>query len=978
MQSFTSLNPDSTEMKFIENFSKSKTANEFEVRFGTYTDEDEAFHARVTLSTFKTILARLLADVSEYENQGDIELLKIDTESGPTLIVKGREDISRYIKDSISSSINWESYKKTKTKPFDNKDYGYRLSSATESPIDDPFAVAQKYKLALKTFRYMKRYSFTTGSVRYDLSIVKAKYAPAANIAASNVFSASPTYEVEIEYIGTSRHTDDIAKALHREIYVVLGLTQNAQFPMSRSQVKMVIADYMTHLWRGRPTKLDEVMLRPFRYFLGAMPVSLTLENVVPLDIAGDAPNLRRPFPNEYTVTEKADGERRLLFVASSGYVFFITRNFEISFTGLTSVHVNTLIDGEWLPHMHRYLAFDMLFFSGKDLRHSPLLKAGKEKTSPPGRMNRLESLLSSKTPFTAIADAVTHITLKRHLRDPDILSRAAKLWNNRKEDFKYDIDGVFFTPRAGRYPAVERGQSTWYDCLKWKPRSLLSIDFKIFIKGDIRFRLEKSSSGEDIMRPYRVVHLYVQKPERRQDNTPPAVIPFEPTMQVSRIIEPHVARMFIDEENHLFAKDPLDGKKTVFRNGDIVELVYDTSAPGGYEWTAIRVRTDKTVPNSFKTADQVWSGIHEAKGLLSDDRFFDLVGDKINDKLLRDEYQSKSQSYYASRDTLAERRASDIYGLRGYHNHVKRQLYMAASKALTIERDDKEITALLDLGCGRGGDYAKYREAGIQRVYGVDTDKAGLVRLVQDFHEKQRRAGKNPRVVVTFQADMKRLLSDGSAALTQQDKKGLEDFYHRFGTMFFPLVSCQFAMHYSFEDEISMRGFMMNIYQNLKIGGYFIATTFDGQAVFDLLKKQNEVSFSTNDTVFATIAKRYSSTSLSAYGQKIDIRFKTISSEAREEYLVDFEAFKETMHNDYDIDVVSAAEAQAIGLPEGTGTFDMLYDKTLDQYKLSADEMRWSFMCRFMVMKKTGNGNAVVLQRWLKKLQGHAPSIFG
>lgn len=978
MQSLTTLNPDSTELSFIDKYSKNKIANEFEVRFGTFRDEDDTFRAGVTLPVFKAVLSRLIADISSYENQGDIEILKIDTESGPTLLVRGREDIAKYIVDPIDSTISWESYKKTKTKPFDNRDYGYRLSSATETQIDNSVPVVQKYKSVLKTFRYMKRYSFSTATIRYDLSIVKGKYVPADSVTKSNIFSALPTYEVEIEYIGRSRDTNTIVDAIHAEIYLVLGLIQGTKFPLSRSQIKMVMSDYMLSMWKGRSVQLDEVMLRPFRYFLGAMPVSLTLENIIPLDISGNAPNLRRPFPNEYTVTEKADGERRLLFIASSGYVFLITRNFTISFTGLTSIHVNTLIDGEWLPGMHRYLAFDMLFFNGRDLRQSPLLKANKDKTAPPGRMNRLESLLSSKMPFTAIADSETHITLKRHIRDPDIISRAARLWSNRKEDFRYDVDGIFFTPRAGRYPLVERGQTTWYDCLKWKPRSLLSIDFKVFIKGDIRFRLERSPSGEDLMRPYRVVHLYVQKPDKRHGDAPPAVIPFEPTMQITRSVEPHVARMFVDDNNNLFAMDPLEGKKKVFQNGDIAELIYDTSAADGYEWKAIRVRTDKTVPNSLKTADQVWSVIHEAKGLLSDERFFDLVGDRINDKLLRDEYQSKSQSYYASRDTLAERRASDIYGLRGYHNYVKKQLYIGASRALTVGNDDKEITALLDLGCGRGGDYAKYREAGIQRVYGIDTDRSGLTRLVQDFHEKQRRAGKNPRVVVTFQADMTRLLSDGSAALTQQDKKGLSDFYHRFGTMFFPLVSCQFAMHYSFRNEMSMRGFMMNIYQNLKIGGYFIATTFDGRAVFDLLQDQNEVSFKTNDAEFATIKKRYSSTSLNAYGQRIDISFKSISSEAREEYLVDFEAFKDTMHNDYDIDIISTSEAQAIGLPDGTGTFDMLYGKTSDQYQLSSDEMRWSFMCRFMIMKKTGNGNALVLQNWLKKLQNHEPRVLG
>lgn len=40
-----------------------------------------------------------------------------------------------------------------------------------------------------------------------------------------------------------------------------------------------------------------------------------------------------------------------------------------------------------------------------------------------------------------------------------------------------------------------------------------------------------------------------------------------------------------------------------------------------------------------------------------------------------------------------------------------------------------------------------------------------------------------------------------------------------------FDFVSCQFALHYSFETEARARGLLLNISERLKPHGYFICT---------------------------------------------------------------------------------------------------------------------------------------------------------
>ena len=49
----------------------------------------------------------------------------------------------------------------------------------------------------------------------------------------------------------------------------------------------------------------------------------------------------------------------------------------------------------------------------------------------------------------------------------------------------------------------------------------------------------------------------------------------------------------------------------------------------------------------------------------------------------------------------------------------------------------------------------------------------------------------------------------------------------------FFDVVSCQFAMHYSFESETRAKDFLGNVTHKLRPGGYFIGTTPDARVLY-------------------------------------------------------------------------------------------------------------------------------------------------
>lgn len=964
------------EAKFLQQAIEEQTEVEF--RFGK--SSDRGFSPGVSAAVFKSLL-RFLSSSSTYASCGESEYLKaLASELSVTII--GQDQIKTFLKNE-SKFASGEYFSKAKVDKYDNLDYGYRISLAQEQTVVPTKNQLEAFTQSPKFYRYIKRYSYLTPdeAARIDLSLIKSGRESANTAIGSRVMMAPVTYELEVEFVGKNHKpgqmlSSEAKQSMYNAVYLMLKYIQDTEFPLSGTRKRSVLSDYVKSMWKGRFNPGD-VERKPSRFFLGAMPHSLTLENIVPLDIASDAPNIRRPYPQDFTVTEKADGERYLLYVDSAGDAFLISRECQVRYTGNKSTKVHTLVDGEYVSSLNKYLAFDMLFNSGRDVRALPLLRHKKEgKTGSPGRMDILTAILSKK-PFTGIDDRAVTVSSKRHFTEVDVIRKAGDLWRNRT-DYKHDVDGVFFTSRADPYPRADRGSKSWPTCLKWKPRYLLSIDFQVFVRGEVKYVMNATAEGTEVVKPYRLVHLYVSHSVAGA-NMRTETRPFVPENNADkRSVAAYIARVDVDEKNRMLAKDPVTGQATEFKDRDIVEFAYNPANPVGYEWVPLRVRSDKTFPNAYRTALQVWMILHEANGLVADEKLFELLPDKMTDKIVREEFLRNKGAYYSIRESREDRKTSDIYNMRNFHGYVKQKIMVGASETYRHDHDCDTIVALLDLGCGKGGDYFRYREAAVERVFGVDPDKTGLNNLLHEFHDKYKRADKLPRVVSVFQADMTKLLSDGSAGATLQDSKALQDTYKRIGMGFFPIVSCQFAIHYAFKNDITMQTLMLNIYENLAVGGYFVGTTLDGQSMFDALRENESLDFGESDGVFATVKKLYSDDSLTLCGQAIDVTFKTISPDPRREYLVDFAGFANMMCEIFDICIISDEEAGVMHLPSGTGTFDALYawgDDARSLKPLSPHEQKWSFMNRFFVMKKVGTGNGSRIQQIIKKVRSSSLS---
>jgi len=220
------------------------------------------------------------------------------------------------------------------------------------------------------------------------------------NINESNVFNNQENYEIEIEIdnsmIGPTTKFNNpkiIVESLRKVIkYVLCGL-QGTNFPVSYPEQKEIINSYMKMIWED---EFDEKKPISSKNFIGPNSITLQLKNIAPIDDNSNEPNIRKDF----VVTDKADGERHLMYISDEGKVYLINTNMDVIFTGAKTLEkecFNSLIDGELIAHdkygrfINLYAAFDIYFVKNKDIRNlSFMLKQDGKKEDQKSRYQLL------------------------------------------------------------------------------------------------------------------------------------------------------------------------------------------------------------------------------------------------------------------------------------------------------------------------------------------------------------------------------------------------------------------------------------------------------------------------------------------------------------------------------------------------------------------------------------------------------------
>ena len=1031
----SSISPQKQMDKLVEQFFgnnpfvKNVTNNhELEVRFGTRKVKP------ITKIDYDNVIQKLKSFGFTTENEEGTYMLRMQNEfldnvsgrfkqSNIRTEIRGFHGIKEYCKTNDLKKLiseNNPAYivefhkkgafkigEKDYTRPVDMDDFNFRVSYQMEERVmSTSFLVknmSDNWMGSKKSYRYINRATFTHPDipVNVDISIVKSSgYANGRPVLTttteeSNVFQNPEVYEIELEVDnqkigpGTDFPTaESLLLGIRKSIkYVLMGL-QGTNYPISYPEQKKVLENYMklVHDKDFNPEK----RIYPSD-FIGPSSYTLQVQNIVPVNLDTNIPNIR----NNFTVTDKADGERHLLYINNEGRIYLINTNMRVIFTGAETQNkdiVNSLVDGEIILHdksgkfINLYASFDIYYLNGDDVRaysFLPLTQAPssskKHDKQEKNRLTLLKGVIKELKPASVVKTELTspiRVDFKKFYSGTNIFSACNSILEKVDQGlFEYNTDGLIFTPAFMGVGADEVGKAgkknkiTWEYSFKWKPPQYNTVDFLCTTVKNEK-GLDKVSTvfeeGIDVksrtqLNEYKTLELRCGFDEKKHGFLNPCQdviddklpntssgnldneegyrpVKFSPTNPA----DPNAAICHVMLNNgNMFSEE-----KELIVDNTIVECSYDLDAEPQWRWKPLRVRYDKTSElrqglknfgNAYHVANSNWHSIHNpiTKEMIS-------TGQNIPDELGDDDV------YYNR--VLSK---NNTHALRDFHNlYVKKLLITSVSSKQGGD-------TLIDYACGKGGDFPKWIEAKLSFVFGIDYAKDNLENRVdgacarflnykKEFRKMPYALFVNGNSAVNIRSGAA-MLNDKAIQITKavfgqgpRDKEKLgEGVVRQYGKGEdgFEISSCQFAIHYFFQSQNTFQNFLRNVAECTKLNGYFIGTSYDGKKIFQLLKKKKMGE--TDDlfdgkTKLWSVRKEYEEDEFeddaSCLGYQIDVYQESINK-MFSEYLVNYDYLNRVMEN-YGFRLITREEAREMGLPEASGLFSELYTFMKDEMK--------------------------------------------
>lgn len=418
----------------------------------------------------------------------------------------------------ITNSNGTNKYQlKQKLETFDVPSEGIRISKAKERTMNALKNAFNNIPASKNYKQTRERTTFKKGSIQIDVTHQPEN-------------TRSP-FQVEIEYSDP--------KEVCKYIKLIKNDLQNVYFK------SIVFSQYRSLTGGAR--------------FAGPLPQTLTL----------NAFKKKVLTKNNYAVTEKADGERYLLFIDNIGGFNLISRKTEIIRMPKIAPHPElawTLIDGEFVNGI--FYSFDGLFIKGVDIRSNHL------KTRLTKLFSMLVKLRNSKIKmksfFIENNGKIIQIPSNRNTGFKNIYQASGNIWS-KKTSFPYQLDGLIFTPVNEPY----MNRNTY----KWKDDN--TIDFyynknKLFLAGT-------KSNGTYGILPFSGIDgkgTFMSKGK-----------------EVKNLI-------FIDQTIPAQLRSGVIGK-TIAGSPMVGEFKFDDNT-----FKLLRKRPDKELPNGVDASNQSWEAI--------------------------------------------------------------------------------------------------------------------------------------------------------------------------------------------------------------------------------------------------------------------------------------------------------------------------------------------------------------------------------
>ena len=536
-------------------------------------------------------------------------------------IKKGESNV-RQIIDSKNNKLYQTKISKRRQ---DNYDFNIRFSEAEEKSITmDDETWASNYIPTLQ--RERKRISFTdvTDYWRLDVTYVNTITDKELN-----------TYEVELEYL---KHSNTIGKDRVTPIVTeILSAIQNSVNIMTRKTANDLLKVYAT-LLEQNPSSPS---------FIGPLPFTLTK------DIFDSA-----KLSCGYSVTEKADGDRKLLFIGPSGHSLFISRTkgkfISYQHVGFLPELENSIFDGEYIENLNTVYLFDTLVYKGKNMRDHPLDHRLKNLNKFQGKnMSKLNIEVLIKTFYFSEQGQVIKIengVKTEFVKDKNLYEISHDIWKNKKT-FKYELDGLIYTPIMAPY--FNKG------IFKWKESD--TIDF--YVQFITKTKWQLFISGLDSK------NLYTHMPFEGINEDGKSKLKKLGGEQGYEKIDNLIFNSDSDLKTGIIDVSAQNAKK--FPNANvIIEFKYSRG-----NFIPIRYRLDKKTANNIRAVNDAWESMTKPVTISN---------------IKTGVYRSCT---------------------RMYHNAIKNDLIKKFSSQKHV----------LEIGSGAGGDIAKYKKVQVKSLFGID-----------------------------------------------------------------------------------------------------------------------------------------------------------------------------------------------------------------------------------------------------------------
>jgi len=798
-----------------------------------------------------------------------------------------------------------------------------------------------------KYFKINKCISYTDSKtkVKYIVNITKSPdndYYEATDkdshmtLNKSKIINKTQKYEFYIDIINTDK--DNIIPSI---IKMEQALYLNT-FIISKDQQAEVIKDYGNLVKNDILTRRYDDKKPPL-----LTPKPFTLERMNMLN-PSDYENGYgiSSILSEYTVTEKADGERLLMYINSIGGVYLINNTHQVIDTGLKSPSelYNSLIDGEYIACNKRrdnssvglYASFDMYYYNGTKITQLPLIANSNDNESSGSSQSRYNYLLKTEKLLASRKNehAIDYI-VKDHLYSNDILNDCKNILTT--SIFPYEIDGLIFTPAKlavlsnyANKPEPLTDKLGWDKVLKWKPPEQNSIDFLVK-KGDIitidtvnyvEFKLYVGYNASQIENytmkdVFNYIYKFYQFKNEIKEREKYVCRLFMPEYYYEKGIEKSLIKLLPNKEIRCDNGDKIEDEI-------IVEFNYDsTEINPSLRWKPMRVREDKTriyrqgvlskTLNDFSTASNIWRSIHNP---ISQNN---IIG---NERIINnmDIAELSSNDIYYSRSMQKEARLS--HQMLVFHNHgIKDMLYSKPEKKRSI----------VELACGQGGDLNRWIKNEYKFVLGVDLVKNNIyspnhgayARLLRErkrffLNMKNNNNMLFPDMVFAV-GDCCKSINTGECSISDDQTRDDKESYNILKMVFnkgnkknetqfnkiigrgingFDVCSCMFGIHYFFKNEQMLDGFLLNVSQLLNIGGVFFCTFMDGEKIeadiennggdkIEGFKKLSKRKEDRGEPIWAII-RCYDKNEISPYNKQINVFIET-TNKLIPEYIVSF-----------------------------------------------------------------------------------------